>query len=160
MDELAKAVLEEVGGAEVAEEEDTSAIDDNALVKVVNNIIRESVLNDISDIHIEPRPTKVVVRVRKDGSLREYMTMPKATASAMAARIKIMGGLNIAERRVPQDGRVRFKDKNMEVDLRLSTPADRLRRKVRHANPEEGQQPSPRSRGWALPNTTSSCSRT
>lgn len=120
MDELAKAVLEEVGSRKV-EEEDTSAIDDNALVKVVNNIIREAVLNDISDIHIEPRAENVLVRVRKDGSLREYMTLPKATVGALAARIKIMGGLNIAERRVPQDGRVRFKDKNMEVDLRLST---------------------------------------
>jgi len=121
MDELARAVLEEVGGAQQAVEEDTSGIDDNAIVKVVNNIIREALLNDMSDIHLEPRPDRVVVRVRKDGSLREYMTMPKATAGALAARIKIMGGLNIAERRVPQDGRVRFKDKTVEVDLRLST---------------------------------------
>ncbi len=121
MDELARAVMEEVGTGGVEEQEDTSAIDDNALVKVVNNIIRESVLSDISDIHVEPRPDKVVVRVRKDGTLREYMTMPRATASALAARVKIMGGLNIAERRVPQDGRVRFKDKTLEVDLRLST---------------------------------------
>jgi type IV pilus assembly protein PilB len=121
MDELARAVLEEVGGGGTAAEEDTSAIDDNALVKVVNNIIREALLNDMSDIHIEPRPDRVVVRVRKDGSLREYMTMPKGTASALAARIKIMGGLNIAERRLPQDGRVRFKDKSAELDLRLST---------------------------------------
>jgi type IV pilus assembly protein PilB len=120
MDELARAVLEEVG-SQVAVHEDTSAIDDNALVKVVNNIIREALLNDMSDIHIEPRPDKLVVRVRKDGSLREYMTMPKATASAMAARVKIMGGLNIAERRLPQDGRVRFKDRTAELDLRLST---------------------------------------
>lgn len=121
IDDLTKAVMDEIGGGKTEEIDDNSAIDDNALVKVVNNIIRESVLNDISDIHIEPGPDKVLVRVRKDGSLREYMTMPKATASAMAARIKIMGGLNIAEKRVPQDGRVRFKDKNMEVDLRLST---------------------------------------
>jgi type IV pilus assembly protein PilB len=120
MDELARAVMEEVGG-QAQVEEDTSAIDDNALVKVVNSIIREAILNDISDIHLEPRPDKVIVRVRKDGSLREYMTMPKATAGALAARIKIMGGLNIAERRVPQDGRVRYKDKSTEVDLRLST---------------------------------------
>ena len=120
MDELTKTVLEEVGIQE-QEEVDTSSIDDNALVKIVNNIIRESVINDISDIHIEPGPDRVLIRVRKDGSLREYMTMPKAAASAMAARIKIMGGLNIAERRLPQDGRVRFKDKNVEVDLRLST---------------------------------------
>ena len=121
MDELAKAVLEEVGGKQVEEEADTSAIDDNALVKIVNNIIREAIINDISDIHVEPRPDKVLIRVRKDGDLREYMTMPRAAASAMAARIKIMGGLNIAERRLPQDGRVRFKDKSVEVDLRLST---------------------------------------
>ena len=121
MDELARAVLEEVGGGPQQTEEDTSSIDDNAIVKVVNNIIREALLNDMSDIHLEPRPDKVVVRVRKDGSLREYMTMPKATAGALAARIKIMGGLNIAERRMPQDGRVRFKDKTAEVDLRLST---------------------------------------
>jgi len=120
MDELARAVLEEVGGQQHVEE-DTSSIDDNALVKVVNSIIREAILNDISDIHVEPRPDRVVVRVRKDGTLREYMTMPKATAGALAARIKIMGGLNIAERRVPQDGRVRYKDKTAEVDLRLST---------------------------------------
>ncbi len=121
MDELTKTVLEEVGGRAQEQVEDTSAIDDNALVKIVNSIIREAVLNDISDIHIEPQPGRVLVRVRKDGSLREYMTMPRAAASAMAARIKIMGGLNIAERRMPQDGRVRFKDKNIEVDLRLST---------------------------------------
>ncbi|MFO7546082.1 MAG: ATPase, T2SS/T4P/T4SS family [Trueperaceae bacterium] len=121
MDELAKAVVEEVGSGAQQVEEDNSAIDDNALVKVVNNIIREAILNDISDIHIEPRPDKVTIRVRKDGSLREYMTMPKLTAPALSSRIKIMGGLNIAERRMPQDGRVRFRDRNVEVDLRLST---------------------------------------
>jgi len=123
MDELARAVVEEVASGRAVEEaeEDSSAIDDNALVRVVNNIIRDAIINDISDIHIEPRPERVVVRVRKDGSLREYMTMPKVTAPALASRIKIMGGLNIAERRLPQDGRVRFRDKNLEVDLRLST---------------------------------------
>jgi type IV pilus assembly protein PilB len=121
MDELARAMLEEVRGGQPQVEDDTSAIDDNALVKVVNNIIREAILNDISDIHIEPRPTNVLVRVRKDGSLREYMTMPKATSGALSARIKIMGGLNIAERRLPQDGRIRYKDRSTEVDLRLST---------------------------------------
>jgi type IV pilus assembly protein PilB len=121
MDELARAMLAEVRSGQVEVEEDTSAIDDNALVKVVNNIIREAILNDISDIHIEPRPESVIVRVRKDGSLREYMTMPKATSGALAARIKIMGGLNIAERRLPQDGRIRYKDRSTEVDLRLST---------------------------------------
>lgn len=120
MDELAKAVMEEIG-SEKEEVEDTSSIDDNALVKVVNTIIRDAVINDISDIHIEPGPDDVLVRVRKDGALREYMHLPKATANALSARIKIMGGLNIAERRLPQDGRIRFKSKSMIIDLRLST---------------------------------------
>ncbi len=120
MDELARAVLEEVGSGQ-QDQDDSSAIDDNALVKVVNSIIRESVLNDISDIHVEPRPDHLLVRVRKDGTLREYMRMDRKTASALVARIKIMGNLDIAERRLPQDGRVRFKDRTMEVDLRLST---------------------------------------
>lgn len=120
MDELSKELVEQVGGNEESQE-DTSAIDDNALVRVVNNIIRESALNDISDIHIEPRPNHILVRVRKDGALREYMTLPKETGSALSARIKIMGGLDIAEKRKPQDGRVRFRDKSMTLDLRLST---------------------------------------
>ena len=89
MEDLARAALEEIG--DVEELSDDSNLDDTALVKVVNNIIRESVLNDISDIHIEPRPDKVIIRVRKDGALREYMTMPKGVAGAMSARIKIMG---------------------------------------------------------------------
>ncbi len=120
MDELARAVLEEVATGQ-QEQEESSAIDDNALVKVVNSIIRESVLSDISDIHVEPRPDSLLIRVRKDGTLREYMRMDRKAASAMVARIKIMGNLDIAERRLPQDGRVRFKDRNLEVDLRLST---------------------------------------
>src|SRR5690606_12599070 len=63
MDELARAVVEEVAsGRTEQEEEDSSAIDDNALVRVVNNIIRDAIINDISDIHIEPRPERVVVR--------------------------------------------------------------------------------------------------
>ena len=120
MDELARAVLEEVGSGQ-QEHDDSSAIDDNALVKVVNSIIREAVLGDISDIHVEPRPDGLLIRVRKDGTLREYMRMDRKAANALVSRIKIMGNLDIAERRLPQDGRVRFKDRNMSVDLRLST---------------------------------------
>ncbi len=119
MEELAKAALEEVSDQGVFDED--ANLDDTALVRVVNNIIREAILNDISDVHIEPRPDRVIVRVRKDGALREYMSMPRGVAGAITARIKIMGRLNIAERRLPQDGRVRFKDKNLEADLRLST---------------------------------------
>ncbi|MDQ3397181.1 MAG: Flp pilus assembly complex ATPase component TadA [Deinococcota bacterium] len=120
MEELAQALVREVGEGDTAEE-DTRAIDENTVVKLVNTIIRDAVISDVSDVHIEPQATLMRIRVRKDGALREYMTMPRATASALTARIKIMGGLNIAERRLPQDGRVRFKDKSIDIDLRLST---------------------------------------
>lgn len=121
IDELTKELVEEVGGNEEKIEELDDSLDDNVLVKVVNNVIREAILNDISDIHIEPNPVDVLVRVRKDGVLTEYMRFPKAAGPSLIARIKIIGNLNIAEKRLPQDGRVRFKDKNITSDLRLST---------------------------------------
>jgi type IV pilus assembly protein PilB len=123
LDALAQAMLAEVESASEGApgEIESVSLDDNALVRVVNNIIREAIAGDMSDIHIEPRPENVLVRVRKDGALRSFMTMPKATASALVARIKIMGGLDIAERRLPQDGRIRYRDRSTEVDMRLST---------------------------------------
>jgi len=103
------------------EEEVATDLDDNAVVRLVNTIIREAYLQDASDIHIEPREADVIVRIRIDGALREYMRLPKGAAPAIASRIKIMGNLDIAERRLPQDGRVRFKDRSIDLDLRLST---------------------------------------
>ena len=117
LDELTK----EFANRQTAAEEVSSELDDNAVVRLVNTIIREAYLQDASDIHIEPRETEVIVRIRIDGSLREYMHLPKGAGPAIASRIKIMGNLDIAERRLPQDGRVRFKDRTIDLDLRLST---------------------------------------
>ncbi|MFC6918613.1 ATPase, T2SS/T4P/T4SS family [Meiothermus taiwanensis] len=103
------------------ESTDTSALDDNAVVKLVNSIIREAFLQDASDIHIEPRQSDILVRIRIDGTLREYMRLPKGAGPAIASRIKIMANLDIAERRLPQDGRVRYRDRSIDLDLRLST---------------------------------------
>ncbi|WP_291424294.1 type II/IV secretion system protein [Deinococcus sp.] len=104
------------------EDVDLSAgMDDNAVVKVVDQLIREAALQDASDIHIEPTDSAVKVRYRIDGSLREQPDLPKAAAASVLARIKIMGKLDIAERRIPQDGRVRFKKGSIDLDLRLST---------------------------------------
>lgn len=100
---------------------DTSALDDNAVVKLVNSIIREAYLQEASDIHIEPRQSDILVRIRVDGSLREYKHLPKGAGPAIASRVKIMGSLDIAERRLPQDGRVRYRDRAIDLDLRLST---------------------------------------
>ncbi|GEM88128.1 ATPase, T2SS/T4P/T4SS family [Meiothermus granaticius] len=100
---------------------DTSALDDNAVVKLVNSIIREAFLQEASDIHIEPRQNDILVRTRIDGNLREYMRLPKGAGPAVASRVKIMANLDIAERRLPQDGRVRYRDRAIDLDLRLST---------------------------------------
>ncbi len=119
--DLTELARELAQGSEEEVAEDESALDDNAVVRLVNQIIREAYLQEASDIHIEPREEHVLVRIRVDGALREYTKLPKSSANAIIARIKIMGRLNIAEKRVPQDGRVRFKDRSIDVDLRLST---------------------------------------
>ncbi|MFT2721586.1 ATPase, T2SS/T4P/T4SS family [Deinococcus sp. A31D244] len=104
------------------EDTDVSAgLDDNAVVRVVDNIIREAALQEASDIHIEPTETALRVRYRVDGILREQNELPKGSSQSILARIKIMGHLDISERRVPQDGRVRFKKGSIDLDLRLST---------------------------------------
>ncbi len=113
--------LSSLGRDSKAEDAQDTSLDDNAVVRTVDMIIREAVLAEASDIHIEPSEEKVTVRIRVDGSLREYTVLPKAAAPSMVARLKIMANLDIAERRVPQDGRIRFKSKNISTDLRTST---------------------------------------
>ena len=119
--DLSELARELAQGRPEEEAEEESALDDNAVVRLVNQIIREAYLQEASDIHVEPREDHVLVRIRIDGALREYTKLPKSAANAIIARIKIMGRLNIAEKRVPQDGRVRFRDRSIDVDLRLST---------------------------------------
>ncbi|SMB95603.1 type II/IV secretion system protein [Deinococcus hopiensis] len=99
----------------------SAGLDDNAVVRVVDNLIREAALQEASDIHIEPTQTSLRVRYRVDGALREQPELPKGSAQSVLARIKIMGNLDIAERRIPQDGRVRFRKGSIDMDLRLST---------------------------------------
>ncbi|MFW8627113.1 ATPase, T2SS/T4P/T4SS family [Deinococcus sp. ME38] len=99
----------------------TAGLDDNAVVRVVDNIIREAALQEASDIHIEPTETSLRVRYRVDGVLREQNELPRGSSQSILARIKIMGHLDISERRVPQDGRIRFKKGSIDLDLRLST---------------------------------------
>jgi type IV pilus assembly protein PilB len=118
MDELAKEFEKK---KKQEEEVSTSALDDNAVVRLVNNIIREAYIQEASDIHIEPRQQEILVRIRVDGNLREYMKLPKGAGPAIASRVKIMANLDIAERRIPQDGRVRFRERSIDLDLRLST---------------------------------------
>jgi type IV pilus assembly protein PilB len=99
----------------------SAGLDDNAVVRVVDSLIREAALQEASDIHIEPTQVSLRVRYRIDGVLREQSELPKGSAQSILARIKIMGQLDISERRIPQDGRVRFKKGSIDIDLRLST---------------------------------------
>ncbi|MFH1783781.1 MAG: type IV-A pilus assembly ATPase PilB [bacterium] len=91
------------------------------VVKLVNLIIMQAIRDGASDIHIEPEEDILRTRFRIDGILREATSTPKELQSAIVSRIKIMSELDIAERRVPQDGRFQIKVENRSIDLRVST---------------------------------------
>jgi len=96
-------------------------VDEAPVVRLVNMIIAQAVGERASDIHVEPQATGVRVRYRVDGILREIMDLPRGSHAAIASRFKIMSNMDIAERRVPQDGRVQLKVEGEEIDLRVST---------------------------------------
>lgn len=101
--------------------ESADAIDDAPIVKFVNALIAQAVGDRASDIHIEPQETDVRVRYRIDGVLHEITTQSKRIHAGVVSRLKIMGDLDIAERRIPQDGRISLKISGKKIDLRLST---------------------------------------
>ncbi|HTY99629.1 MAG TPA: ATPase, T2SS/T4P/T4SS family, partial [Rhodocyclaceae bacterium] len=112
----------EEGGDSAAE--DVSAAADNELVKLVNKIIVDAYQQGASDIHIEPGMgrDKVLVRLRKDGSLTKYIEVPASYRNAIVARIKIMCDLDISEKRRPQDGKIKFKKFGpLDIELRVAT---------------------------------------
>src|SRR5438132_6517554 len=94
--------------------------EDAPVIKIVNLILAQAVKEKASDIHIEPFQNSLKLRYRVDGELMQAESPPKALQLAITSRIKILAGLNIAERRVPQDGRFRIKVIGKEIDLRIS----------------------------------------
>ncbi len=94
---------------------------DAPIIRMVNTILAQAVHGSCSDIHIEPQKTNTRVRFRLDGELNEVMTLPHSTEAAIISRIKIMSGMDIAEKRMPQDGRFRMEFDSREVDFRVST---------------------------------------
>src|SRR5205807_9551953 len=94
--------------------------EDAPVVKIVNLILVQALKEKASDIHIEPFEKNLKLRYRVDGSLIEASAPPKALQMPIASRIKILAGLDIAERRLPQDGRFRIRVSGKEVDLRIS----------------------------------------
>jgi type IV pilus assembly protein PilB len=105
-------------------EDDFSDEESAPIIKLANRIIEEAYFSGGSDIHIEPFEKETRVRVRVDGVLQNKLTIPPTAAGALLARIKVMAQLDIAEKRMPQDGRIIFKQfnkKGIDVDLRIST---------------------------------------
>ena len=104
--------------------EDAELLDDPdqaPIIRFVNAVLSQAIKERASDIHIEPYEKDLVVRFRIDGVLKESIRPPSRFKSTIVARIKIMAGLNIAEKRLPQDGRIRRKMGGREIDLRVST---------------------------------------
>ena len=95
--------------------------DDAPVIKLVNSIMFRAVKEKASDIHVEPFEKDVVVRFRVDGILFDIFKPPKKLQNAITSRIKVMGNLNIAEKRLPQDGRIPLKVGGKDIDIRLST---------------------------------------
>lgn len=127
----------------IPETEDLLAQEDDApIIRLINSLLTEAVKVDASDIHIETYETRLVVRFRVDGVLREVVEPKRALAPLLVSRIKVMAKLDIAEKRLPQDGRTSFKIAGKEVDVRVSTiPASNGERVVmRLLDKQEGRR--------------------
>lgn len=103
---------------DVKEEAD---VDDAPVMQLVDTIIREAIKGRASDIHIEPEEVGLRIRYRVDGVLQEMMALPKKFHLVVTSRVKIMGGMDIAEKRVPQDGSFKLNVEKKEIDVRVST---------------------------------------
>ena len=121
-----------VGDVEVVEGEDENwakadvfelkeSADEAPVVRLVNMILVDAIRRGASDIHLEPYEKVFRVRFRVDGVLHEIMTPPKRLEAALTSRVKIMSNLDIAERRLPQDGRIKLRYNQREIDFRIST---------------------------------------
>ncbi len=125
----ASAVMEEI--QEEEEDDLTGGLDLEAdilddpnqapIIRFVNTLLTQAIKDRASDIHIEPFEKELVVRFRIDGVLYEVVKPPPRLQASIVSRVKIMAGLNIAEKRVPQDGRIRIRMAGREIDLRVST---------------------------------------
>jgi general secretion pathway protein E len=104
--------------------------DDAPAIRLINGIIADAARQGVSDIHIEPYETGLIVRMRVDGVLRETLRMPPHVAPVVVSRIKVMARLDIAERRVPQDGRIGLTIGGKLLDVRVSTLPSRAGERV------------------------------
>lgn len=120
MDELDDIGKEGQEGADDLDSLGELGENDAPIIRLCNLVISQAVQNGVSDIHIEPFEKELRIRYRQDGVLYTAMSPPKKATAAIVSRIKIMSSLNIAEKRLPQDGRIKIKVGNRTIDLRVS----------------------------------------
>jgi len=122
VEDLVSQLAGEVQETDGASAEDLNSVASSApIVKYVNTVIAKAIQAQASDVHFEPFEKEMKIRYRVDGALYEMAPPPKKLALPVISRIKVMSGLNIAERRIPQDGRIQTTMANRPVDLRVST---------------------------------------
>ena len=125
IDRLYGVEVSAASAADGADEDDLERlrdlVSDAPVIRAVNRLIADAVDARASDIHVEPAEDRVVIRLRIDGELVEQPPLPAAMRAALVSRIKVMAELNIAERRLPQDGRMRVAVRGHEIDLRVAT---------------------------------------
>jgi type IV pilus assembly protein PilB len=109
------------GQEEKSEKELKELAEDLPIVKIVDTLISHAILQDASDVHIEPGETSLIVRYRIDGILHDAMVLPKDTAPGIVARIKVLSNLKLDEKRLPQDGRFKIENEQGKVSFRVST---------------------------------------
>ncbi len=121
-DAIGELEVGDVDDARLQETAETNSEDDAPIVKYINKVLIDAVRKGASDLHFEPYEKKYRIRFRIDGILYEIATPPVNLANRFSARLKVMARLDIAERRLPQDGRIKLKlAKNKSIDLRVST---------------------------------------
>ncbi|HYI44778.1 MAG TPA: ATPase, T2SS/T4P/T4SS family [Actinomycetota bacterium] len=120
---LAEEAAEEVAAdaRSLGLDDDEASAEDAPIIKLVNLLITQAVNDRASDIHIEPGERSLRVRYRIDGVLHEVMSPPKSVQAGITSRLKIMADINIAERRIPQDGRIGLKVQGKAIDIRVAT---------------------------------------
>ena len=98
-----------------------NAANEAPTIRFVNSVIERAIAERASDIHLEPQEGEMVVRMRIDGALRRVFTVPSNLQATVISRLKIMGGMNISERKIPQDGRAMYSAKGKDIDLRINS---------------------------------------
>lgn len=121
-DEATQKVVQQTSAATQQKlSEIESRVDNTPVVKLINSLITQAYMRRASDIHIEPFEEQILVRMRIDGELVECMRLDISTLNSIVSRCKILAGINIAEKRIPQDGRIDFNNGDINIDLRVNT---------------------------------------